>query len=333
MLKAFDERGVARESSEHVVSSIIQTSLRGVDSHGIQLFPHYCNVATTGRINIQPKIAIQQTAPGTAIVDADHAYGHHAGAVAMDHAVVCAKSAGIAVVAVKDSSHFGAASYFALRAPAAGCIGMAFTNADALIKAENAKHSFTGTNPICFTAPIAGEDPFCYDGATSLVSWNKVVNARRTGGTLGDNWACDGDGLPVTDPHAARSLQPAGAHKGYGLSIVVDILCAMLSGGAISKDLLPMYRHTEVRRSISHCFMAIDITKFSELGAFAARMGEMAKRARDMEPLDPAVPVMIPGDPEKRAFAERTAGGIPIDDAKLAEFIAVSPAFESAVVA
>ena len=332
MTKTLAERGVAPTSVEHVVSSLVQTSLRGVDSHGIQLFPHYCNVAKTGRINPTPNMTVEQTAPGTAIVDADHAFGHHAGAFAMDHAIACAKQVGIAVVAVRNSSHFGAAAYFALRAPDAGCLGLAFTNADALIKAENAKESFTGTNPICFTAPIDGEGPFCYDGATSLVSWNKVVNARRTGGTLGEDWACDENGLPVTDPHAARSLQPAGAHKGYGLSIVVDILCAMLSGGAISKDLLPMYKHLEVRRAISHCFMAIDVTKFSPLAAFASRMRDMAARARALTPLDAGHDVMIPGDPEKRTFVERSAKGIPIDDAKLAEFMALTPTFESALV-
>ncbi|HEX5058464.1 MAG TPA: Ldh family oxidoreductase [Kofleriaceae bacterium] len=331
MTRVLGARGVAPEAVAHVVASVIQTSLRGVDSHGIQLFPHYARVAETGRINLAPKLAFEQTAPGTAILDADHAYGHHAGAVAMDHAIQCAKQVGIAVVAVRNSSHFGAAAYFALRAPAAGCIGLAFTNADALVKATGAKHSFTGTNPICFTAPIEGEQPFCFDAATSLVSWNKVVNARRTGGSLGEDWACDENGLPVTDANAARSLQPAGLYKGYGLSIVVDILCALLAGGGISKDLLPMYKHVEVRRAISHCFMAIDVARFAALGDFAHRMKDMVERARGLEPLDPAAPVMVPGDPEKRAFAERTARGIPIDDAKLAEFIATSADFESAL--
>lgn len=332
MLRTLGARGVQPEAVDHVVSSIIQTSLRGVDSHGIQLFPHYCRVAETGRINAAPKLTFDQSAAGTAILDADHAYGHHAGAIAMDHAIKCAKEVGIACVAVRNSSHFGAAAYFALRAPDAGCIGFAFTNADALLKAERAKHAFTGTNPICFTAPIAGEEPFCFDAATSLVSWNKVVNARRTGAELGEEWACDESGLPVIDANAARSLQPAGHHKGYGLSIVVDILCALLAGGGISKDLLPMYKHVDVRRSISHCFMAIDVEKFAALADFAERMRGMVERARGLEPLDPTLPVLVPGDPEKQAFVERKANGIPIDDAKLAEFVALTSDFETALV-
>jgi ureidoglycolate dehydrogenase (NAD+) len=323
-------RGVCAASVDHVVESLVQTSLRGVDSHGIQLFPHYCRVVETERVNKNPAFAIQQSASATAILDADHGFGHHAGAAAIDHAIGCAKEVGIACVAVKNSTHFGAAAYFALRAPARGCIGFAFTNADALIKAHGAKAAFTGTNPICFTAPIDGEEPFCLDMATSFVSWNKIVNHRRTGQPIPDDWACDADGLPVRDPTAARTLQPAGEHKGFGLSMIVDILCALLAGGAISKDLLPMYQHLEVRRAISHFFLAIDIDRFSPIADFAARMRAMADRARAMTPLDPAVPVMVAGDPEKRSCAMRTQNGIPIDEAKLEEFLALSSEFSDA---
>lgn len=333
MTRTLAARGVVPEGVDHVAASVVQTSLRGVDSHGINLFPHYCRVAESGRVNRTPNLVMSQTGAGTAILDADHAFGHHAGAVAMDHAIACAKQTGVACVAVRNSSHFGAAAYFGLRAPSHGCIGVAFTNADALLKAENARHAFTGTNPICFTAPIEGEDPFCYDGATSLVSWNRIVNARRAGSTLADSWACDENGLPVTDASMARSLQPAGQHKGYGLSLVVDIVCALLAGGAISKDLLPMYTQIDVRRSISHCFMALDVERFAPIAEFARRMRDLAERARSLEPLDPAVSVMIPGDPEKRAMAERAIAGIPIDDVKLGEMLALSSDFESALVA
>jgi ureidoglycolate dehydrogenase (NAD+) len=324
-------RGVVPASVDHVVASLIQTSLRGVDSHGVQLFPHYCRVVETGRINPTPRITIEEAAPGAAIVDADHAFGHHAGAVAMDHAIACAKRVGIACVAVRNSTHFGAAAYFGLRAPAEGCLGVAMTNADALMKAERAKHAFTGTNPICFTAPIAGEEPFCYDGATSLVSWNKIVTSRRTATLVPDDWACDGEGRSVTDPQAARSLQPAGRHKGYGLSMVVDILCALLAGGAISKDVLPMYQHLAVRRSISHAFIAIDVARFATLTTFGERMREMVTRARALEPLDADEPVLVPGDPEKRAAVERAARGIPLDDAKVDELLALSSDFSAAL--
>ncbi len=146
------KRHIDPESNQHVVASLVQTSLRGVDSHGINLFPHYCRAAEAGRINSRPHISISRTGPSTAVMDADH---------------------------VRNSTHFGAAAYFGLIAAERDCLGFAFTNADALVKAFGAKEAFFGTNPICFTAPLQNESPFCLDMATSLVSWNKINNYRR----------------------------------------------------------------------------------------------------------------------------------------------------------
>src|ERR1700722_12780653 len=158
--------GVDRESLDHVVDSLMQTSLRGVDSHGIQLFPHYVRAARAGRINVAPRITIEDTGASTAILDADHAFGHRAGADAIDHAVDLATKTGVGAVSVRHSSHFGAAAYFALRAADRGFIGFAFTNADSLVKAFNAQKAVFGTNPICFTAPLEDEGPLCLDLAT-----------------------------------------------------------------------------------------------------------------------------------------------------------------------
>ena len=324
-------RGVCAESAQHVATSLAQTSLRGVDSHGIHLFPHYCRAVESGRITKYPRFTFAETSPSTAILDADDAFGHHAGIVATERAIALAKAAGMGAVAVKNSSHFGAASYFGLHAADKGFIGLAFTNADALIKAHGSREAFTGTNPICFTAPIEGEEPFCLDMATSLVAWGKVLNRRAAGASIPDTWACDAEGHPVTDPHAARSLQPAGGYKGFGLSLVVDVLCAVLSGSQISKDLLPMYQKIEVRRKISHFFMALDVTRFCSAADFGRRMKDLVERTRGLPPLDASVPVMVPGDPEKNTFKARAESGIPIEDVKFAELVGASERFKAAL--
>ena len=181
MRRALSAYDVDPVSIDHVVGSLVQTSLRGVDSHGINLFPHYCRAVESGRINGRPNPRIDQTAASTSIVDADNAFGHHAGALAIDHARERAAETGIAAAAVRNSSHFGAAAYFALRAAEHNCIGFAFTNADALVKAHNSAEPFFVTNPICCCAPMADEGPFSLDMATSLANWNKVNDARRAG--------------------------------------------------------------------------------------------------------------------------------------------------------
>jgi ureidoglycolate dehydrogenase (NAD+) len=325
------KRDVNPESTRHVVASLIQTSLRGVDSHGINLFPHYCQAAESGRVNVQPHIAITRTGPSTALAEADHAFGHHAGAVAMEQAIALAKENGMGAVSVRHSTHFGAAAYFALMAPEKNCLGFAFTNADALVKAFGARNAFFGTNPICFTAPLEREEPFCLDMATSLVSWNKINNYRREGRDIPSNWAFNEEGVSVIDPHQACTLNPAGEYKGFGLGMMVDILCALLASGPISKDLKAMYARPldSSKRCISHFFMALDISRFSEPSQFRRSLQDMVDRIRALPPMN-GEEVMVAGDPEKKFFSRRSAEGIPVDDVKLAEFLALSPAFDTA---
>jgi LDH2 family malate/lactate/ureidoglycolate dehydrogenase len=323
-------RGVAAAAAADVARSLVETSLRGVDSHGIHLLPYYVSAVGGGRINGRADVRVVARRAAAATVDADRAFGHHAGSVAMRLAVEMAAASGAAVVGVRQSTHFGAAAYFALQAARQGCAAFAFTNADALVKASGASEAFFGTNPICFAAPIEGEDPFCLDMATSRVSWNKIINQRRRREPLPPGWASDGAGAPTTDPERARMLEPSGEYKGYGLGMMVDILCAGFMDGPFGKDILPMYGSglTE-SRSISHCFMAIDVSAFVDAAAFARRMRALAERIRGLPPRD-TPGVMVPGDPEKRAFSERSLKGIPIDDDRYAELLSVSAEFAAA---
>lgn len=314
----------------HVVDSLLQTSLRGVDSHGIQLFPHYVRAVAAGRICARPQPQFTRTAAATARLDANHAFGHHAGALAIDAAVDIARETGLGAVSVRDSTHFGAAAYFALRAADAGMIGFSFTNADALVKAFNARESVFGTNPVCFAAPLRDEGPLCLDMATSLVSWNKVRNSRVSGTALGADWAFDSAGRPTTDPHAAASLNPAGGYKGYGLGMMVEVLCGLLADGPAARELLGMFSAPiEARRHLSHFFLALDIERFVPGDRFRSRLQGLVDSIRAMEPMQASV--MVPGDPEKRAAIERGRDGIPAAQALLDAFAEVGVPLDGAL--
>jgi ureidoglycolate dehydrogenase (NAD+) len=320
------------EAAAHVVGSLVQTSLRGVDSHGIQLFPHYVRAVGAGRIAARPRIVAERTAAATARVDAGHAFGHHAGAVAIDLAVELARDAGVGAVSVRDSTHFGAAAYFALRAARQGCVGFAFTNADALVKAFNAREPVFGTNPVCFAAPMADEEPLCLDMATSLVSWNKVRNCRVSGDLLGAGWAFDRQGNPTTDADAAVSLNPAGGYKGYGLGMMVEVLCGLLADGPVARELLPMFTSPiEARRHISHFFLALDVSRYVPVERFAARLQALAESIRCLPSTDARV--MVPGDPEKAAFEERSRLGIPVAAALVEAYAEVDVPLAAAMLA
>jgi LDH2 family malate/lactate/ureidoglycolate dehydrogenase len=325
-------RGVSEPSAHHVAASLIETSLRGVDSHGINLFPYYVSAVEGGRINPTPRFRILTQRAASATLHADHGFGHHAGSAAMELAIEMAAQSGVGVVGVRESTHFGAAAYFAHQASRRGYVAFAFTNADALVKAFGASEPFFGTNPICFTVPLAGEEPLCLDMATSRVSWNKIMGHRRRAEPLLPGWACDEKGEITTQPMQAKMLEPIGDYKGFGLGMMVEILCAGLNEGPVAKDLLPMYGSPlDQKRSISHFFMVLSLHGFVDPQAFGQRMKALAERVRALHPKGQQS-VMVPGDPEKKAFAVRSVEGIPLDEDKYAEFLRVSPDFAKAVV-
>jgi len=167
---ALTKKNVRTDVIAHVSESLIQTSLRGVDSHGIRLLPHYLRAIDSGRINPKPSYNFTKTSNSTVKLDADHTFGHAAGAEGMLKAISLANKNGMGSIVVYNSTHFGAAAYFSLLAANQNMIGISFTHADSLMLSYFGKRAYFGTNPICFAAPCEGEEPFCLDMATSRPS-------------------------------------------------------------------------------------------------------------------------------------------------------------------
>lgn len=314
-------RRVREDVAESVTSSLVETSLRGVDSHGIELLPHYVRAVDVGRINRAPHYRFDQTAPATAVLDADHTFGHAAGAEAMRRAMAMATEAGTGIVVVKNSSHFGAAAFFALIAARQGFMALSFTHADSLMLSYGGTRPYFGTNPICFAAPCREEEPFCLDMATTQVSWNKILRYRGAGEALGEHWAFDEQGMPTRDALNARSLAPIGLYKGFGLSMMVEVLCGVLSGMPFGRDISRMYADPiEQKRLLGHCFVAIDPARFLDPALFRDRMQQLMDTVRSEPAADPSRPVMVPGDPEKASFVSRSRDGVPLSQTAAAEF-------------
>lgn len=333
MVNELTKVGVNSDSIKHVTESLIQTSLRGVDSHGINLFPHYVRAVKSGRINKNPNLNFLEKYPSSAKIDADQAFGHYAGAYAIQTAVEMAKNTGIACINVTNSTHFGAASYFGLMAAEKDCIGMSFTNADALVKAFGGTKPYFGTNPICFTAPLVNEEPLCLDMATSQFSWNKILNYRRLNNPLPAGIAFDQEGKETLDSTAACFLGAIGLYKGYGLGMMVDILCGILGNGLVGPHLTSMYKAPiEAKRNLSQFYIVIDISKFVGIDEFKNNLQNTVNEIRSIPPEAGTEQVMVPGDPEKKTYKVRLKEGIPIDNEKFSEFIELNEKFKEAVI-
>jgi LDH2 family malate/lactate/ureidoglycolate dehydrogenase len=225
----------------------------------------------------------------------------------MNVALSRAAGFGVGAVAVKNSTHFGAAGYFARMAARANMIGVALTNAAPRILPTFGTSPMLGTNPIGFAAP-ADRGLLNIDFATSTVCGTRVIALERNGGAFRPSWVGANDGHS-TLPAALRLLPLGGVgvedggHKGYGLALMVDVLAGLLSGAGHSALLR--------RPVVGHFFLAIDISRFQAVGEFLAAENAMAKALR-RTPADPGEAVLVPGDLERECTNYAHRVGIPI---------------------
>ncbi len=317
--------GASDFDADCVARGLVQTSLRGVDSHGIRLFPHYLQALKAGRINKNPQYKFSKTSASTGILDADHAYGHAAGMRAVREAIKLAKDSGTGQVAVKNSSHFGAAAFYALEIVNHDMIGMSFTHADSLMLTYNSTETFLGTNPICFAAPCEGEEPFCLDMATSMINFNKVIQLRQAKEPVPPGTSADSQGNETTASEEVTSLLPIGQYKGFGLSLMVEILCSIVTGMPYGKNIVTMYKDPiEKKRCLGHFFSAIRIDCFQDVSIFKRRMRQLLDDIRSQPPKYKDIAVQVANDPEKACFKKRSAEGIPVEPADWDAFMRIS---------
>jgi LDH2 family malate/lactate/ureidoglycolate dehydrogenase len=324
MEKVLSNAGVREDVSCHVAEGLVQASLRGIDSHGIRLLPHYLKGVEGGRINKNPNFIFNKTSASTGKLDGDHAFGHATGVEGMNRAIEMATEAGTGHVAVYNSSHFGAAAFFALLAAKRDMIGMCFTNATPHVLTTGSNRAFFGNNPVCFVAPCDGEEPFCLDMATSAITFNRVIQHKESNSQIPTDSVADANGNPTTDPDKAKYLLPIGDYKGYGLSMMVDVFCSLLSGMPCGNDVSEMYSgEMSKRRYLGHFFTALRIDCFEEVSVFKQRMAGMMKALRSEPRRDMDIPVQVPGDPEKKIAEIRTKEGIPVSRQLQDDFVQI----------
>lgn len=313
--RVLGRHGVRPDIATHVSRGLVEASLRGVDSHGVQLFPHYVDALRAGRINGTPNLRFTRESPATAALDADHTFGHASGAVAMERAIAMAERVGVGMVTVSNSTHFGAAAYFGLMAARRDLIGLAFTHATPHVLYPGARTPTLGPNALCFTAPVDGEEPFCLDMATSAVTFNRLKMVKAAGGAIEPGWGADENGEPSTDAARIAHLFAIGGYKGYGLAMMLDIMCGLLSGMPVGPDVSPMYGvPLSDKRHLGHFFGAVAVSAFEDLTTFKSRLRTYSARLRAQAMRDPQSQAMVPGDPERQVHELRSRSGIPLDE-------------------
>jgi len=310
------------------VEIMVETDLRGIDSHGIAMLPPYAQFRAEGKLNMTPDVRVVLDGPATAVLDGDSGLGHAASLQAVELAIGKARSLGLGAVAVRNSMHFGAAGAYALRIAQAGLVGLATTNASSRsLVPTRARDKLFGTNPLAFAAPAANNRPFVLDMATTTVAVGKVKLAWLNGKPMPSGWVVDENGAAETDGAKAfgqqqrfserHGLTPLGgladmaSHKGYGLAAMVEILSAILPGASFI-GLRGRKANPPMGNDIGHFFLAIDPKAFRTDDGFGTEMDAMIDQLHALPAADPALPVLVPGDPEEAARAERLRLGIPL---------------------
>ena len=288
------------------------TSLRGTDSHGVARIPVYIERLRAGVINARPRPSVLRRAGAVAVVDGDQGPGQVAAVSATDLSIELAREHGAGVVVVRRSAHFGAAAYYAMRAARQGLVAMAMTNTEPLVIPYGGAEPALGTNPICLAAP-AGRGVFNLDMATSQVAMNRVWNARDEGRPIPEGWGVDAEGLTTTDAAAVVAGMPLGGYKGYGLALMVEVLCGVLAGAGVRHGVGELYGGEAEPQDTGHFHLAIDPERTIGRDRFAAVLEGLLGELRAIPPSPGFDEVLVPGDPEDRARAGRERSGVPVE--------------------
>jgi LDH2 family malate/lactate/ureidoglycolate dehydrogenase len=220
------------------------------------------------------------------------------------------------MVVARESNHFGAAAFWAQKFSDRGLIGIILCNASPMVPPWQGREPRFGTNPICVSVPGGDQKPWLLDMATTTVAAGKIYKAMINGQPeIPYGWAMDSEGVPTTSTEIALKglVMPLGGYKGSGLAMMGEILCAVLSGGAMSTELGGIRIRGRPMR-VSQTYLGIDIHRFLPLDEFKIRMDRLIQMVKATPPAKGYPEVLVAGEPELRIEEERSRDGIPIED-------------------
>lgn len=325
----FTTLGMSESYAAKCADVLIYADVRGIDSHGVSnMMRSYVAGLKGGYINPTPVMKRVRDLPAAVSVDGDEGLGLGQGKELMELAIERAKESGVAVVTAFNSGHYGPSAYFAHLALEHDMIGVSMTAGGLQVAPTQGAEPLLGLNPIGIAAPSEKEPPFIFDASMSSVAGNKIQLLRRVGGKVLPGWIADADGSPIMEeaeiPDGFLMLplggnRGIGSHKGFGLSMMVEVLCSALTGTGAGPHR---------RQRSAHYFMAYNVAAFTEIEVFKADMDAYLRSILDCKPAPGETRVVYPGIPEHEAEIDRRAHGIPYHPEVIAWFNGVTEQLE-----
>ncbi|MGV8143345.1 MAG: L-sulfolactate dehydrogenase [Methanothermobacter sp.] len=309
---------VSLEDVDIVADVTLDADLKGFTSHGLGRFPQYIKSLKAGTIKTDTDIEIEKETISTALLNGNHRFGHVVAYHAMEIAMDKAKETGIGMVGVHESNHFGVTGYYTDMAIMQDLIGIAIANTEPAVAPIGGKKPIIGTNPIAIGIP-SNKNYVSVDMATSATARGKLLEAMRKGEKIPENVALDSEGTPTIDPQAALkgSILPFGAHKGYALAFMIEILAGPLVKAAFGQAVTGTANPLEICTK-GDLYLAINPSIFVDLEQFKEEVDDFVKEIKD------SGNVFIPGDMEVRNIKENMENGIPLDETLLSQLKKIS---------
>ncbi len=321
-LKDFCEKALVKEgmnaADAKVTAEVLATTdALGTHSHGTKNLFDYFRKVEAGGMKLNADVKVVSDAPAVATIDGDCAFGMVPAYKAMMLAIEKAKITGIAAVLVKNTSHFGAAGFYPLLAARENMIGMICSNVDSNMGIPGAKGKVLGNSPFSYAVPSGDKDPVFLDIAMSTVASLKVVQARKDGKQIPPTWITDKDGLPTSDPShypEQGAMAPMAGHKGYGLSLLVEILTGVLGGGGVMGEIPSWLFSMDTKNNVSHLCIVIDPAKFVGADAFNHKMENVVDDLHSKPLAKGTERIYAPGEIEWGRYHKAMSEGVDIPD-------------------
>ncbi|QPI62293.1 Ldh family oxidoreductase [Streptomyces malaysiensis subsp. malaysiensis] len=319
-VKALLGAGVPVDDAEAISQVLVQADLFGIHTHGIGRIPQYLERGRLGGLDPAARVLVERVAPALARVDGANGIGPLVGARALEAAAEGARRAGIGSAFVRHSNHFGPVMPYLFQAAEQGFAAIIASNATTTIAPWGGQEARLGNNPLGIGVPSPGGEPVMLDIAMSVAARAKIRRAAAAGDTIPDTWATGPDGNPTTDPDTALAgfLQPIGGHKGYGLSLMIDLFAGLLSGAAYLNHVSSWNIDPERPQNLGHTFILIDTSRLMNTEALTARMADFTDILHNTPPTDPTAPVQLPGEFELATHRRQSTDGVEVASADVA---------------
>lgn len=328
----FETFGFSKDDSDQIKDVLLTADLYGIESHGMQRMVRYHKGIEKGQIHIEAKPEVVFETPVSAVIDGHSGMGQLVSVFAMNKAIEKAQSAGVGIVSVRDSNHYGIAGYYAQMASKLGLIGFSCTNSEAIMVPTFSKEAMIGSNPIAVAVP-ADPYPFLFDASTTVVTRGKLEMYNKMDKPLPQGWALDENGTPTeAAPRVLSNIvgkngggimplggaaEQLGGHKGYGYGIIAELFSSILSMGVTSDRCCTFPDKT----GICHGFAAIDPAAFGDPDQIKGHLSDYLSRIRSSEKAEGAEAIYTHGEKEVLAQADRLENGIPVNDGTMIELV------------